>query len=87
MNTRKNQNGGFIKFIVLVIVVLVVLAYLGYDVKSIINSPIVVKVLTLTWGVVVLLFNLLVSIIKVSWGTVTEVLQYLIKFVQTLKPN
>ena len=83
---KNSQNRGFIRFIILIIVVLIVLSYLGFDVRKIIYSPTVVRIATLVWSLVVLFFKFLVSLFHISSATIISILQYLVNFVQNLKP-
>ncbi len=85
MNSQKDR--GFVRLIILILVVLIGLSYLGFDVKKIVSSPIIVKVAGAIWQIVLLLWRLLVTVIGGSWDTIVKGLQYLIHFAQNIKTS
>ena len=49
----KNKQSGFIKFIIIIIIAIIILSYFGFDLRSIIESPVTQDNLGYTWGLVI----------------------------------
>ncbi|MDO8620110.1 MAG: hypothetical protein Q7R64_02050 [bacterium] len=50
-------NRGFVKMILLIVVALIVLGFFGYNLREIVNKPMVHDNLAYVWGIVVYLWN------------------------------
>lgn len=50
-------NRGFIKMILLIVIALIVLGFFGYNLRDIVNKPVVHDNLAYVWGIVVYLWN------------------------------
>ncbi len=81
------KNSGFIRLIILILIVLITLSYFGYDIKKIIYAPVVVKIFTLIWDLVLFTLKLLITLIKESWGTIVKIPDFITHFAQSLKSN
>ena len=69
---NKNNQRGFIKFIVLIVVVLVIGQLLGYGPVDLFNK-VIIPVLVITWKIILLAVNLIVKAIQQSYNSVSNV--------------
>ena len=84
MSSRFGQKG-FIRIVILIIVVLVILSFLGFDVRKILYSPSVTKVLDILWNILGVLWKLLVALLTSAWHTLQTGLSYLLKVLGGIK--
>jgi len=52
-----NKRGGFIQMIIIVVIALIALGFSGFDVKNIIESPLVQENLDYVWGLVKIVWD------------------------------
>lgn len=68
-------NRGFIKMILLIVVALIVLGFFGYNLRDIVNKPVVHDNLAYVWGIVVYLWNsFIVAPVMWLWDKVQGIL-------------
>ena len=53
----KKQQGGFIKLAIILVIVLIVLGYFGFNIREIIDSPMVSGNLSYAWNLAVTVWN------------------------------
>jgi len=69
---NKNNQRGFIKFIVLLIIILVIGQFLGYGPVDLFNK-VIIPVLVIAWKIILLVVNLIVKAIQQSYNSVSNV--------------
>jgi len=69
-------NKGLIKAIIVIVVALIILGYFGFDIKDIINGPVVQKNLHTAWDFILMVWNNYLS------GPVTYAFQAVWKLIQ-----
>lgn len=52
----KNNNGGFVKWILLILIAIIVLSYLGFDLRAIVESEGTQNNLMYVWGIGVIVW-------------------------------
>lgn len=65
-----NRSNGFVKAILVIVLALIVLGFFGYNLESIVNSPDVKGNFSYAWGLLLKLWNLLLTLLTWVWDNI-----------------